>query len=48
VAQPDFYAQDGEEVQQALRELKESESLLEQKIERWGELETLQSSLRPG
>ena len=44
IAAPDFYTQDAEQVQQKLQELSETESLLEQRIERWGELETLQET----
>ena len=44
VAAPDFYTQDAELVQKKLNELSETETLLEQRIERWGELETLQDS----
>ena len=44
IAAPDFYAQEAEVVQQKLLELSETETLLEQRIERWGELETLQES----
>jgi len=44
IAEPDFYAQEAELVQQKLRELSDAEKLLEQHIERWGELETLQES----
>ena len=44
IAEPAFYAQDAELVQQKLHELKLAEALLEQRIERWGELETLQAS----
>jgi ATP-binding cassette subfamily F protein uup len=44
IAAPDFYAQDAELVQGKLHELSAAESLLEQRIERWGELETLQDS----
>ena len=44
IAMPDFYAQEAELVQQKLRELSDAEKLLEQRIERWGELETLQES----
>ncbi len=44
VAAPDFYTQDAERVQQKLQELSSAEELLEQRIERWGELETLQES----
>ena len=45
VAAPDFYAQASELVQQRLDELSECESLLETRVERWGELESLQQSL---
>jgi len=45
IAEPDFYTQDAEFVQQKLHELKLAEAQLEQRIERWGELETLQESL---
>jgi ATP-binding cassette subfamily F protein uup len=44
IAAPDFYAQEAELVQQKLRELSDAEEQLEQRIERWGELETLQES----
>ena len=44
IAAPDFYAQDAEHVQQKLQELASAEELLEQRIDRWGELETLQQS----
>ena len=44
IAAPDFYVQEAELVQQRLRELGDAEKLLEQRIERWGELETLQES----
>ena len=44
IAEPDFYAQEAELVQQKLRELSDAEELLEQRIERWSELETLQES----
>ena len=44
IASPDFYTQDAGLVQQKLHELKLAEELLEQRIERWGELETLQES----
>jgi len=46
VAAPDFYAQDNEVVQQTLRELSETELRLEQHVDRWGELESIQESLR--
>ena len=44
IASPDFYAQQAELVQAKLCELSDAEKLLEQRIERWGELETLQES----
>jgi ATP-binding cassette subfamily F protein uup len=44
IAAPDFYTQDAELVQQKLHELSATEALLEQRIERWGDLETLQES----
>ena len=44
IAAPDFYTQDAELVQNKLHELSEAEVLLERRIERWGELETLQES----
>ncbi len=44
IAAPDFYAQDSELVQRKLGELGDAETLLEQRIERWGELETLRES----
>ncbi len=46
IAQPDFYAQEQALVQDKLRELADTETLLEQRIERWSELEALQDSLR--
>lgn len=46
VAAPDFYAQDKDVVQQTLRELSETESRLEQHVDRWGELESMKASLR--
>jgi ATP-binding cassette subfamily F protein uup len=47
IADPDFYTQNHEIVQQTLRELSDAESRLEQRVERWGELESIQGSLRP-
>jgi len=44
IAAPDFYAQDTVLVQQQLHKLSETEKLLEQRVERWGELEPLQES----
>jgi ATP-binding cassette subfamily F protein uup len=46
IADPGFYAQDQAIVQDKLKELADTEALLEQRIERWGELEALQDSLR--
>jgi len=46
VAAPDFYARGNEIVQQTLRELSETESRLEQHVNRWGELESMNESLR--
>jgi len=45
IAVPGFYEQDTAMVQQTLRDLGDSESLLERRIDRWGELESLQESL---
>ncbi len=44
VAEPDFYGQDQETVQATLSELSDSEACLEQRTERWSELEVLQAS----
>jgi len=46
VAAPEFYAQDDEIVQQKIRELSEAESRLEERVNRWGELETMKESLQ--
>jgi ATP-binding cassette subfamily F protein uup len=46
VAAPEFYAQDKEIVQQKLNELNEAESHLEERVNRWGELETMKESLQ--
>ncbi len=46
IAGSDFYAQENEAVQNTLQELRKAESLLEQRIERWGELESMQDSLQ--
>jgi len=45
VAAPDYYSQDTDAVQAGLRELGDAEALLESRIERWGELESLRESL---
>ena len=44
VAAPDFYKQDADAVQEKLQALSDTEQRLEQRIERWGELETLRES----
>jgi len=46
VAEPGFYAQDNETVQAKLRELADTETLLEQRVERWSELESLVQSFQ--
>jgi ATP-binding cassette subfamily F protein uup len=46
VSAPDFYTQEHDIVQEKLRELADTEARLEQRIERWSELESLQDSLR--
>ncbi len=46
VANPDFYAQDDELVQQRLQQLKDLEASLEALVQRWGELETQRDSLQ--
>jgi ATP-binding cassette subfamily F protein uup len=46
VSAPDFYAQHQDAIQEKLRDLAETEALLEQRIERWSELETLRNSFR--
>ncbi len=46
IAAPDFYSQEADAVQTKLAELKDRESELEQRMERWSELETLRESLR--
>ncbi|NNF40319.1 MAG: ATP-binding cassette domain-containing protein [Woeseiaceae bacterium] len=46
VADPDFYSQAGDVVRQALGDLSAAEALLEERVNRWGELETLQVSLQ--
>ena len=45
VTAPDFYTQASELVQQRLDELSACEALLDARVERWGELESLQESL---
>jgi len=46
IANPGFYSQDPADVQRRLSELGDAEALLEQRVERWGELETLQQSFQ--
>ncbi len=46
IADPGFYAQDKQQVQQGLQKLKELEAALEALVERWGELETQRESLQ--
>jgi len=47
VAAPGFYTQDPAVVQEKLAELSTTESYLEQRVERWSELETKKDSLQP-
>ena len=44
IAAPDFYAQDAERVQGKLQELASTERRLEERMDRWSELETLRES----
>tara|TARA_B110000858_G_scaffold36840_1_gene41413 strand:- start:12337 stop:14241 length:1905 start_codon:yes stop_codon:yes gene_type:complete len=46
IASPDFYSNDSEHVQMTLSKLSEIEGLLEQRVERWGELQSRQDSLQ--
>ncbi|MBT5862639.1 MAG: ATP-binding cassette domain-containing protein [Gammaproteobacteria bacterium] len=46
IASPDFYSNDSEHVQKTLSKLGEIEGLLEQRVERWGELQSQQDSLQ--
>ena len=46
VATPDFYSQGNDNVQKVLRQLSSAETLLEQRVERWSELESKQDSLQ--
>jgi len=45
-ADPEFYSQDPATVQEKLKELADAEAQLEQHVERWSELESLQESFR--
>ena len=47
VAAPEFYTGDQQHVREQLEALGEAEQRLEQRIDRWSELETLQESLQP-
>jgi len=47
VSAPEFYSQEQSIVQAALQKLAETQILLENRVERWSELEILQASLRP-
>ena len=46
VAAPDFYSQEQDVVQTTLQQLSDTQEILERRVERWGELENLQASLR--
>jgi ATP-binding cassette subfamily F protein uup len=46
VSEPGFYSQAHEEVQGKLQDLADAEALLEHRVERWSELEILQSSFK--
>jgi len=46
VADPGFYAQDGDAVRETLQRLADTEAELERRVERWGELETLAASFQ--
>ena len=48
IAEPEFYKQEDAAVQAALRHLADNEALLEQRVARWDELETLADSLQSG
>jgi ATP-binding cassette subfamily F protein uup len=47
IANPDFYSKDNESVKAKLQELGDTEAILEEHIQRWGELESMRDSLRP-
>jgi ATP-binding cassette subfamily F protein uup len=40
IAAPEFYAQENDAVQKTLQDLRDAETLLEQHIDRWGDLES--------
>ncbi len=46
IAAPEFYLQDNEAVQQMLQELSNAEQMLEQRVERWSDLESKQDLLQ--
>ncbi len=46
VSESAFYSQDNDIVQQTLKELSDSQALLEKTIERWSELESLQTAIQ--
>jgi len=46
IATPEFYSRNNEDVQGTLQKLSNAESLLEQRMERWGDLENMQDSLQ--
>jgi ATP-binding cassette subfamily F protein uup len=46
VADPGFYAREQDSIQSTLRELAETEALLESRVERWSELELLRESFQ--
>jgi len=47
IADPDFYAQKNDLVQDTLKKLSGAELQLERRVERWGELETMKESFQP-
>ena len=47
IADPGFYSHDHVIVQTAVQELADAEAILEQRVERWSELEILRSSYQP-
>ena len=46
IAEPEFYVQEQQAVQSKLQELADNEAVLEGRVERWSELESLQADLR--
>ena len=44
IATPEFYSEDNDAVQKVLMDLRDTETLLEQRIDRWGELESGQAT----